>query len=150
MQIPHSQLNNCHDNRPNKKSATSIPLSLLGALGAIGAIGAIGSVLLLNSCASDPALQEFHPIPDPMNIPTPIEVSEDILPDPIDNQDFNNPPEDPTPVVASTPTAKHVPGRPGFVFNPFTQNMVDVDGIPSGTKVRDPQDNNEDNKFYVP
>jgi len=39
------------------------------------------------------------------------------------------------------PTAKFVPGQEGkLVFNPFTQNHVDVEDIPSGTKIRDPQD----------
>ncbi len=38
------------------------------------------------------------------------------------------------------PLGKPVPGRPGFLFNPYTQNQVDVEGIPSGLKVRDPQD----------
>lgn len=48
------------------------------------------------------------------------------------------------------PVAKKVPGKPGFVFNPFTQNEVDVDGIPAGTKVRDPHDPDESHIFRVP
>ena len=43
-----------------------------------------------------------------------------------------------------------IPGKAGFVFNPFTNNPVDVGGIPSGTLVRDPQDPNPDHKFRVP
>ena len=43
-----------------------------------------------------------------------------------------------------------IPGKEGFVFNPFTNNPVDVRGIPSGTLVRDPQDPNKDHKFRVP
>jgi hypothetical protein len=43
-----------------------------------------------------------------------------------------------------------IPGKEGFVFNPFTNNPVDVRGIPSGTLVRDPQDPNETHKFRVP
>ncbi|WP_156817094.1 hypothetical protein [Rubritalea marina] len=48
------------------------------------------------------------------------------------------------------PYATKVPNRPGFVFNPYTQNQVDVRGIPSGTLVLDPNDNNTANKFRVP
>ena len=39
------------------------------------------------------------------------------------------------------PTAKAVPGRPGFVYNPFdptATRLLDVRGKPSGTKLRDP------------
>ena len=43
-----------------------------------------------------------------------------------------------------------IPGKEGFVFNPFTNNPVDVRGIPSGTLVRDPQDTNTEHKFRVP
>lgn len=42
------------------------------------------------------------------------------------------------------------PSRPGFVMNPFTNNMVDVRGVPAGTKVRDPSDPNPDHIFRVP
>jgi hypothetical protein len=51
-----------------------------------------------------------------------------------------------TPAAASqepneVPTAKPVPGRPGFVYNPFdptATRLLDVRGKPSGTKLRDP------------
>lgn len=46
--------------------------------------------------------------------------------------------------------ASSVPGKPGFVFNPYTHNQVDVRGIPSGTKVRDPHDANPAHVFKVP
>lgn len=48
------------------------------------------------------------------------------------------------------PTAKKIPGKKGHVYNPFNQNEVDVEGIPSGTKVRDPHDPNADHIFRVP
>mgnify|MGYP001827734096 CR=1 FL=1 len=48
------------------------------------------------------------------------------------------------------PYALPIPGKDGFVFNPYTNNPVDVRGIPSGTLVRDPQDPNADHKFRVP
>ncbi len=56
----------------------------------------------------------------------------------------------PAPVKPSVPTAKAVPGKAGTVFNPFTNNHVDVNGIPSGTKVRDPNDSNQAHIFRVP
>lgn len=46
--------------------------------------------------------------------------------------------------------ADKVPGKEGFVFNPYTKNQVDVRGIPSGTLVRDPHDSNPAHKFRVP
>lgn len=48
------------------------------------------------------------------------------------------------------PTAAAVPGKPGFVFNPYTHNIVDVKGIGSGKLVRDPEDNDPTHKFRVP
>ncbi len=46
--------------------------------------------------------------------------------------------------------AAPVPEKDGFVFNPYTHNQVDVRGIPSGTKVRDPHDPNSAHVFKVP
>ena len=43
-----------------------------------------------------------------------------------------------------------MPGKEGFVFNPFTNHPVDVRGIPPGTLVRDPNDPDPDHKFRVP
>ncbi len=48
------------------------------------------------------------------------------------------------------PTAVKIPGKPGFVYNPFNKNEVDVDGIPPGTKVRDPFDPDQSHIFRVP
>lgn len=41
------------------------------------------------------------------------------------------------------PTAKPVPGKPGYVFSPFDPKggYVDVSGYPSGSKVKDPYAN---------
>lgn len=55
------------------------------------------------------------------------------------------------PVTSSTTKyAASVPGKSGFVYNPYTHNQVDVRGIPSGTKVRDPHDSNPAHVFKVP
>jgi hypothetical protein len=48
------------------------------------------------------------------------------------------------------PTALPIPGKPGFVFNPWTNKAVDVRAVPSGYLVRDPGDGNPDHKFRVP
>jgi len=48
------------------------------------------------------------------------------------------------------PTATRVPGKEGFVFNPYTHNTVDVKGIASGKLVRDPEDADTSHKFRVP
>ena len=48
------------------------------------------------------------------------------------------------------PTAAAVPGKPGFVFNPYTHNIVDVKGIGSGRLCRDPEDADPNHKFRVP
>jgi hypothetical protein len=47
------------------------------------------------------------------------------------------------------PTAKTVPGKPGYVFSPFDSSgrYVDVSGYASGTKVKDPW---TDKIFIVP
>jgi len=45
------------------------------------------------------------------------------------------------PAQPEFPTAKAVPEKPGFVYNPFDPNqtkLLDVRGKPSGTKVKDP------------
>ena len=49
----------------------------------------------------------------------------------------------------SFPTAKSVPGKPGYVFSPSDGEgrYVDVSGFPSGTKVKDPW---TDKIFIVP
>jgi len=62
-------------------------------------------------------------------------------------------PEPPTPPPTIKPkyrTAVKIPGKLGFVYNPWTNKAVDVRGIPSGELVRDPQDSNPDHKFRVP
>lgn len=60
----------------------------------------------------------------------------------------------PNVLTPPTPTtyryATKVEGKEGFVHNPYTQNQVDVRGIPSGTLVRDPHDSNSAHKFRVP
>ncbi len=54
------------------------------------------------------------------------------------------------PELTTPPTAKFLDSRPGFVFNPYTGNIVDVRGLNSGQLVRDPEDPEKTHTFYVP
>jgi hypothetical protein len=60
-------------------------------------------------------------------------------------------PDKPKVKIQEYPVAAEVPGRPGFVFSPFNNKVVDVKGIPAGTLVADPQyPPTEKKHFYVP
>ncbi len=62
----------------------------------------------------------------------------------------NNTVSAPKPAKPNYPTATAVPGKEGFVFNPYTQNIVDIRGVASGKLVRDPEDADLTHKFRVP
>ena len=48
-------------------------------------------------------------------------------------------------------TARKIPGKSGYVFNPWTMEPVDVRGIPSGSLVQDPNDPHKSiHRFRVP
>ena len=53
-------------------------------------------------------------------------------------------------ILDKHPTAKPVPGRPGYVFNPYTNQIVDVRGLPPGQLVRDPADPVPNRQFRTP
>ncbi len=61
-------------------------------------------------------------------------------------------PLDKKPVLGGgVPTAEWAPGEVGKkVLNPFTKQLVDVEGIPAGTKVRDPNDKDQSHIFKIP
>jgi hypothetical protein len=44
----------------------------------------------------------------------------------------------PAPAPKEIPVARPVPGKPGMVFSPFNNKVIDVKGIPSGRLVADP------------
>lgn len=50
--------------------------------------------------------------------------------------------------LPSHPVAKAVPGKPGFVFSPFNNQIVDVKGIPAGTMVADPAFPPTEKKYF--
>ena len=65
---------------------------------------------------------------------------------------------DPRPPVTKTvktkknyPVARKIPGKSGFVYNPYTNEAVDVRGLPSGALAHDPSDPNKSiHKFRLP
>lgn len=70
-------------------------------------------------------------------------------------QDENKPkppgPPEQEQAVGGVPKAKWAPGQKGKkVINPFTGNLVDVEGIPANIKVRDPNDKDPSHIFRVP
>lgn len=60
--------------------------------------------------------------------------------------------DDPTPnkpdPKPNMQVARPVPGKPGFVFSPFNNKLIDVKGIPSGTLVQDPTYSPEEKKYF--
>ena len=95
------------------------------------------TVEILPPTSPDAPLAQPSPVPRPKNTTR--------LPS---NEDPKSPTEpEPKPQYQ---TAQKVPGKPGYVFNPFTNVEVDVRGIPPGELVRDPKDPNHDKKFRTP
>jgi hypothetical protein len=58
------------------------------------------------------------------------------------------PPQHKPPKPAEYPTAKALPDREGFVLSPYTNKIIDVRGLPSGTLVADPEFSTQDKKFF--
>jgi len=86
------------------------------------------------------------PQPGPENLPKP-QPDPEPKPDP-EPQPQPQPPA-PTPLPKqNVPTARAVPGRPGFVFSPFNNKLVDVEGIKSGRLVADPHYPLEEKKYF--
>ena|SRR2546423_6740728 len=72
------------------------------------------------------------PSPSPKSSPAPVTVTEKSKPS-------SSPSRNAT-TQSQIPTAKPVPGKPGYVFSPFDPSggYVDVTGYTSGQKVKDP------------
>ncbi len=85
------------------------------------------------------AAEEPLPIPDPPK-PAPPE------PEPVPPA-----PSPPVTQIRKLPTARAVPGKPGYVFSPFNNKIIDVKGIARGALVADPTyPANERMHFRVP
>lgn len=103
---------------------------------------------------------EPEPTPDPTPGPTeeakpkpkPKEENESEEPKPGPTEPAPPTMEDPLPAPKpqreAIPTASPVPGRPGFVFSPFNNKLINVEGIASGTLVADPQFPAAEKKFF--
>jgi hypothetical protein len=60
-------------------------------------------------------------------------------------------PKPPAEKKSVIPVARPVPGKPGFVFSPFNNKLIDVKGHPSGVLVQDPHyPSSEKKHFRVP
>lgn len=57
-------------------------------------------------------------------------------------------PEPPKPAPGPRPTAIMVPGKPGFVFSPYNNKVIDVQGFRSGALVADPTYPMSERKFF--
>ncbi|MFC5051647.1 hypothetical protein ACFPK9_13670 [Rubritalea spongiae] len=103
-----------------------------------------------NTTATDPGAQQLQAARERLEA-----QQNGTTTDPYSNPNAQLPNPGPSSEVAPTapstyPYATKVPNKPGFVFNPYTKNQVDVRGIPEGTLVRDPYDNDKTHKFRVP
>ena len=47
------------------------------------------------------------------------------------------------------PYAIPVPGRPGYVYSPYTNAPVNVRGVPAGTVITDPNSTNRNQSFRI-
>lgn len=54
----------------------------------------------------------------------------------------------PPPAKETVPVARAVPGKAGFVFSPFNNKLIDVEGIPSGRLVADPHYPASEKKYF--
>lgn len=122
----------------------------------------IGLIALVGACAPYPP-QPYPPYPPQMRIQPDGQPSltseqqrqldesrERLRQQQEAERNANDLPAAPKPAKPNYPTASAVPGKPGFVFNPYTHNIVDVKGIASGKLCRDPEDSDPTHKFRVP
>lgn len=108
------------------------------------------------SCASNPKTQQPE-TPETVRVDAPdleapehVPLDEDVIQPETTEADTAETTIKPNKVVRGYPVAHPVEGRPGHVYNPYNQNMVDVTGLDSLSLVADPNDPNPDHKFRVP
>jgi hypothetical protein len=73
-----------------------------------------------------------------------------LVKDPATGKSFTLPDELPAedPNLAEKPIAVAVPGKPGMVFSPYNNKMIDVTGIPAGKLAADPTYPSAERKFF--
>jgi hypothetical protein len=86
-----------------------------------------------------PVVEETTPTPSPAKSASPKPKRRTPSPTP-QNQATPKQSAGVTPAAIVFPTAKPVPGKPGYVLSPFVPNggYVDVRGFPPGAEVKDP------------
>lgn len=97
---------------------------------------------------NEPAAEMVDPATDPDpslagGIGTALDAAAPNIPTRTDDPTPNKPGPKPNMQVA-----RPVPGKPGFVFSPFNNKLIDVKGIPSGTLVQDPTYSPEEKKYF--
>lgn len=65
-----------------------------------------------------------------------------------DKRVFRVPPGVGQPATPPSPVARQVPGKPGMVYSPYNNNIVDVTGMRPGSLVADPTFPAEEKKFF--
>lgn len=95
------------------------------------------ATLLLSSCPD--------PKPPTKPIANPVPINQPIAEDP--NNNLPLPTVKPAP--ANYPEAIPVPEKPGFVLSPYNNEVVDVEGLKSGTLAADPRYPLEEKKYFV-
>lgn len=110
--------------------------------------------IILKNRRSPNASQTITPAPAPMNPPdlATIETQQLSRPEPQITTEQSAMSDAASPAkLSETPYATPVPGKPGFVFAPNTEqipaNMLDVRGLSTGQKARDPRNGSV---FLVP
>ena len=97
------------------------------------------------------------PQPGPKPEPKPEPPAPDKLPKPQPDPEPKPDPEpepqpdpdpQPPPPKQNVPVARAVPGKPGFVFSPFNNKLIDVQGIQSGKMVADPHYPAAEKKYF--
>jgi hypothetical protein len=71
-----------------------------------------------------------------------------VLPEPEPQPEPEPEPEPPKPAPGPRPTAIAVPGKPGFVFSPYNNKVIDVQGFRPGALVADPTYPMSERKFF--
>ena len=104
---------------------------------------AFGSVGLTSCSDLWRGKREVVEVPDPAPMPPAP------LPDPKKPDGPEKPPVVAPPAESGViPIARAVPGRPGFVFSPYNNKLVDVEGFPSGRLVADPHYPTSEKKYF--
>lgn len=97
-----------------------------------------------------PGVTQYQQVPvNPAVNPTPAPPYDPVVTQPTPPPEVVSTPAPPV-VVKNYPYGKPVPGKPGFVFSPYSESSgyIDVRDIAPGTEVRDPY--NPDKIFLVP